>query len=116
MVTLFTVKQSVISVFVFGRQSSITLTPLISFPKKSLIKKTIGAIKARVQLFSDVITRTGEQNEISGDDAQAPKTDPVIKIYKSSRHCMPGLPDFSWYSKPKREKIYRTTTKYTKWP
>jgi hypothetical protein len=26
-----------------------------------------------------------------------------------------GLPDFSWYSKPKRVKIYQTTTKYTKW-
>jgi hypothetical protein len=27
-----------------------------------------------------------------------------------------GLPDFSWYSIPKREKIYRITTKYTKCP
>jgi hypothetical protein len=25
-----------------------------------------------------------------------------------------GLPDFSWYNVPKREKIYQTTTKYTK--
>jgi hypothetical protein len=27
-----------------------------------------------------------------------------------------GLPDFSWYSIPKRGKIYQMTTNYTKWP
>jgi hypothetical protein len=27
-----------------------------------------------------------------------------------------GLPDFSWYSIPKREKYTIMTTKYTKWP
>jgi hypothetical protein len=35
----------------------------------------------------------------------------VILDYSS-----PGLPDFSWYNKPKREKIYLVTMKYTKWP
>jgi hypothetical protein len=27
-----------------------------------------------------------------------------------------GLPDFSWYKIPKREKIYQITTNYTKCP
>jgi hypothetical protein len=27
-----------------------------------------------------------------------------------------GLPDFSWYNKPKRGKIYQMTTKCNKWP
>jgi hypothetical protein len=27
-----------------------------------------------------------------------------------------GLPDFSWYKIPKREKIYQITTNYTKFP
>jgi hypothetical protein len=31
-------------------------------------------------------------------------------------HRRPGLPDFSRYNPPKREKIYQMTTKYTKWP
>jgi hypothetical protein len=26
------------------------------------------------------------------------------------------LPDFSWYNRPKRGKIYQITIKYTKWP
>jgi hypothetical protein len=29
--------------------------------------------------------------------------------------CRSGLPDFSWHNVPKWEKIYRNTTKYTKW-
>jgi hypothetical protein len=28
----------------------------------------------------------------------------------------PGLPDLSWYNKPKRGKIYQITLKYTKLP
>jgi protoporphyrinogen oxidase len=28
----------------------------------------------------------------------------------------PGLPDFSWYNVPKREKYTKMTTKFTKWP
>jgi hypothetical protein len=27
-----------------------------------------------------------------------------------------GLPNFSWYNKPKRGKIYQMTTKCNKWP
>jgi hypothetical protein len=27
---------------------------------------------------------------------------------------VPRMPDFSWYNKPKREKIYQRTIKYTK--
>jgi hypothetical protein len=27
-----------------------------------------------------------------------------------------GLPDFSWYKKPKRESFTKMATKYTKWP
>jgi hypothetical protein len=27
----------------------------------------------------------------------------------------PGLPDFSWYNLPKREKSHQMTTKYTGW-
>jgi hypothetical protein len=29
---------------------------------------------------------------------------------------VPGLPDFSWYNIPKREKYAKMTTKYTNWP
>jgi hypothetical protein len=28
----------------------------------------------------------------------------------------PGLPDYSWYNKPKRGKIYQSTTNCPKWP
>jgi hypothetical protein len=30
-------------------------------------------------------------------------------------HTKAGLPDFSWYGIPKREKYTKITTKYTKW-
>jgi hypothetical protein len=35
---------------------------------------------------------------------------------RASGVCLAGLPDFSWYNIPKREKMYQTATKYTKWP
>jgi hypothetical protein len=33
----------------------------------------------------------------------------------TSLHTKAGLPDFSWYGIPKREKYTKITTKYTKW-
>jgi hypothetical protein len=31
-------------------------------------------------------------------------------------HSPTGLPDFSWYNIPKREKLNLMTTKYAQWP
>jgi hypothetical protein len=46
----------------------------------------------------------------------APKalTQHGILTFKEKLTSQPGLPDFSWYSKPKREKIYQTGHKNTK--
>jgi hypothetical protein len=41
----------------------------------------------------------------------------LTTMFVSSRKSGPGLPDFSWYNIPKREKYtYQMTTKYTNWP
>jgi hypothetical protein len=51
------------------------------------------------------------------------KLSDILKAFQRCRHLrsrvralLQGLPDFSWYNIPKRGKIYKITTKFTKFP